>query len=85
MPPSTLHYLIQRRLLPPQLKINGGRSAYWLEHEVEAVIDARIAGASNDQVQALVAKLVAERSANLEYNSKNRATTEMVAVHGGGQ
>ena len=46
---------------PPPLKI-GTRASAWLEHEVEAVNAARVAGKSDDEIRELVEKLVAARS-----------------------
>ena len=47
-------------LLPPRIK--RGRSSFWVESEVGHVIAARIAGASDDEVRALVTRLVTERA-----------------------
>ena len=47
-------------LFPPPVKLTGRCSA-WPEHEVAAIITARIAGRSDDEVRALVARLVAQR------------------------
>jgi prophage regulatory protein len=39
------------------VKISGARAAGWPQHEISAVIDARIAGASDDEIRALVERL----------------------------
>lgn len=48
-------------LFPPPIKLTG-RSSAWVEHEVDAVINARIAGQTNDQIRDLVTRLVAART-----------------------
>lgn len=72
-PPSTFFLEVRNKLLPPP--IHWGRSARWIASEIDAVVAARISGASNDQIRALVEKLVSDR--------KNKAPTEMAAVCGG--
>lgn len=44
----------------PPVKISERWSA-WPEHEVDAILTARIAGASDDELRALVARLVENR------------------------
>ena len=39
----------------------GDRCSTWPEHEVDAIIAARIAGASDDAIRNLVTKLIIER------------------------
>jgi prophage regulatory protein len=39
----------------------GARAVAWPSHEVSAIVTARCAGASDDQIRALVAKLHAQR------------------------
>jgi prophage regulatory protein len=39
----------------------GGRAVGWPEYEVEAILMARIAGKSDDEIRTLVAKLEADR------------------------
>lgn len=57
------HYSdVQRGLLPPPVKI-GPRASAWIDTEIDAVVRARAAGQSDDQIKALVRKLVAERAA----------------------
>lgn len=75
LPPSTLFHLVRIGLLPPQIKMGGGKSAFWLEHEIDTILCARISGATNDEIRALVEKLVSDR--------KNKAPTEMAAASGG--
>ncbi|WP_371185059.1 helix-turn-helix transcriptional regulator [Thalassotalea maritima] len=65
-PRSTLYQHINDGLFPPQLTI-GNRSIAFVEEEVEALIQARIAGKSNEELRKLVADLKSNRS---EYSSK---------------
>jgi prophage regulatory protein len=46
------------KFVPP---IKMARSSYWVEHEVDAILRARVAGATDDQLRALVAELIAQR------------------------
>lgn len=46
-------------MVPP---IHWGKSAMWPTNEVDAIIAARIAGRSDDEIRALVAELVEARS-----------------------
>jgi len=59
----TKNYNDQRiGLFPRPVKI-GARASGWPEHEVQAVIGARIAGKSDDEIRRLVRELVAARGA----------------------
>ena len=58
---STIYRKIKLGLFPKPVQIGGERVA-WPANEVQAVIDARIAGKSDDDVKALVAKLEAART-----------------------
>lgn len=57
---STLWEQVNDGTFPPPIKI-GCRAVGWVETEVEAVIAARIAGRSDEEIRNLVAKLVAAR------------------------
>jgi prophage regulatory protein len=59
---SNFYDLISQGLLPPGVSI-GGRCKAWPDTELEAVNIARAAGRSDDEIRALVKKIVAERSA----------------------
>lgn len=48
-------------LLTPPIKL-GARCSVWPEHEINALLAAEIRGASQDEIRALVNKLVADRS-----------------------
>ncbi|MEJ1381614.1 MAG: AlpA family phage regulatory protein [Candidatus Sedimenticola sp. (ex Thyasira tokunagai)] len=41
--------------------VKRGRSSRWVEHEIDVVIKARIAGKTDDEIRVLVAKLHNER------------------------
>jgi len=51
-------------LLPPRISI-GQRAAGFLKHELEAVIVARAAGRSDEEIKELVTKLVLSREVTL--------------------
>ena len=51
---------VRNGTFPPPIRI-GARASAWLDHELEAVIGAYAAGASDDEIRALVAQLVAAR------------------------
>lgn len=59
---STIYRKIKLGLFPRQVAIGGDRVG-WPANEVQAIIDARIAGKSDDQIKALVADLEAARGA----------------------
>ena len=58
---STIYAQEDAGLFPPSFSL-GARAVGWIESEVDAVISARIAGASSEQIKVLVAELVAARS-----------------------
>jgi prophage regulatory protein len=57
---SKLYADVADGLMPPPVKC-GTRSVAWVEHELDAVIAARVAGKSNDEIRALVVNLKAAR------------------------
>ena len=59
---STLYQKIKDGLFVPPVKI-GPRASGWPSDEVASVQDAIIAGAGNDELRDLVAKLVVQRKA----------------------
>jgi prophage regulatory protein len=48
-------------LMTRPVKTGSGRAVAWPEHELDAIINARIAGASDDEIRKLVGKLHAAR------------------------
>jgi len=59
-PRSTLYLRISQGLWTKPVHL-GARSVGWPAHEVVSLNAARIAGKSNDEIQALVIKLEADR------------------------
>ena len=57
---SSLFLDEQSGLMPPAISI-GDRSVAYLQHEIEAVIQARIEGKTNEQIKALVQELIKQR------------------------
>ncbi len=57
---SGIYAKIKAGLLPPPIKM-GSRISAWIESEVDAVVAARIAGKSDDEIRQLVKDLVAAR------------------------
>jgi prophage regulatory protein len=58
---SSIYRAIDSGLWPHPVKL-GARSVGWPESEVAALIAARIAGKSDDEIRALVQKLTAQRA-----------------------
>ena len=58
---STTYKEIAEGLWPPRVRL-GPRAVGTPEHEADAVIAARVAGKSDDEIRALVRSLVAARS-----------------------
>lgn len=58
---STIYPQIQAGLFPPQFNLGLKRHSVWLDHEVDAVIAARAAGGTDEEVRALVRELVNSR------------------------
>ena len=61
---TSVYARVKRGTMPPPLK--RGRSSFWVEHEVDAVLAAEIAGQSDEELRALVAQLVARRKQPLQ-------------------
>lgn len=58
---STLHVHVAQGILPSPISC-GPRARAWIESEINAVIAARIAGSTPDEIKQLVAKLTAART-----------------------
>jgi prophage regulatory protein len=59
------HYLrIQQGLMPKHVSLGGGYAVAWPADEIAAIINARIAGQSDEQIKALVKMLEQARQAN---------------------
>ena len=63
---SALHDAVADDLLPKLFKILGGRASGIFEHELDEVLTARAAGASDEQVRQIVRRQVAQRRASFE-------------------
>ena len=60
---SSTYRRISQGLFSPPVPLGGGRSVGWPAREVAAINEARIAGWSDAKMRALVAELVAQRTA----------------------
>lgn len=58
---SPLYDKVSRGLFTKPIKL-GERAAGWPEHEVDALIAARVAGATKDQIRRLVDRLHQQRA-----------------------
>lgn len=60
---STFYAKVKDGLMPPPIRLGGerSRSVAWVEREIDAVIAARVAGKSDDEVRDLIRDLVAAR------------------------
>ena len=58
---SSVYLLMSKGLLPKPIQISS-RAVAWLSHETDAIIAARIAGKSDDEIRELVAELMSQRS-----------------------
>lgn len=63
---STEYDKVTKGLMTHPISI-GERSSGWPEHEVDAIIRARIAGWSDDQIRKLVLQLEADRENHAPY------------------
>jgi prophage regulatory protein len=57
---STLFAQIKQGLMPKAIPL-GDRAVGYLQHELDAVLSARIAEQSNEQIKELVKSLIAKR------------------------
>ena len=57
---STVYANVTDQTLTPPIKI-GPRASAWPEYEIDAIIAARIAGKSDDDIRELVNELTAKR------------------------
>ena len=58
---SSVYGHIAKGLLPKPIQISS-RAVAWLSHETDAIIAARIAGKSDDEIRELVTELMSLRS-----------------------
>jgi len=62
---STLYLRIQQGLFTKPVSLSA-RAVGWPSNEVEAIIAARIAGKTDDEIKVLVLKLEADRKGGLQ-------------------
>ena len=58
---SSVYGHVAQGLLPKPIHI-GARAVGWLSHETDAILSARIAGKSTDEIRALVLTLMSQRA-----------------------
>lgn len=61
IPKSTMHHYVKHVLLPKPIRL-GSRAVGFLSDEIDAVMNARIAGKSDAEVKTLVAELEKRRA-----------------------
>lgn len=66
---TKLYELIKNGLFTPPVDL-GGRLAAWPDIEVDAIIHARIAGKTDDEIKALVCELISQRTAETGIGRK---------------
>jgi prophage regulatory protein len=66
---STIYEDIHRGIFPKPVSL-GARAVGWPQHEVEAINRARLAGAGNDELRALVERLHQARQAGAHVNDQ---------------
>lgn len=57
---SSLHKAVHDGVLPPPIQL-GARWSAWPSTEIDSIVQARIAGLSNDEIRELVKELLAKR------------------------
>jgi prophage regulatory protein len=62
---ATFYSRISQGLCTRPVKI-GARGSRWPEHEIEAIVAARVAGRSNEEIRTLVEELHARRLSNFD-------------------
>jgi len=62
---STFFTHIKKGLVAPGINL-GDRAVGYLQHELDAVLSARIAGCSNEEIKLLVKNLIEERQAGFK-------------------
>lgn len=58
---SSVYGQISKGLFPKPIQI-GSRAVAWLSHETDAILSARIAGKSDDEIRELVIELTNQRA-----------------------
>ena len=76
---STFHVHLARGLWTRPIAL-GARAVAWPEREIEALLAARIAGATSDQLRQLVERLHAERRRAATMLERNLSRTHLADV-----
>lgn len=58
---SAMHEAVADQLLPQLFKVLGSRASGCFEHELDEVLEARAAGATDEQVRAIVRRQIERR------------------------
>ncbi len=56
---SAVYSMVKAGTFPAPIKF--GRSSVWPDHEIDAIVSAHIAGSNEDEIRALVQRLVEQR------------------------
>jgi len=59
-PDSTIYEHVKQGLLTPPVNL-GGNTSGWPEHEIESINGARLSGATDADIRALVVRLIEQR------------------------
>jgi prophage regulatory protein len=70
---SGLYYKVSRGLLPKPVRI-GARAVGWVDVELQAIIRARVAGRSEEDIRTLVKQLETARQSEVEQPLVEQAT-----------
>ncbi len=74
LPKSSFYEKIKQGLMPPPISL-GERAVAWVDFEIDAVNRALLAGASKEDIKALVLNLVEQRIQRFEDNLKKMTRT----------
>ena len=72
---SGIYAGMKKGVFPPSIKL-AGRTCAWLEHELEALNAARMAGKSEAEIEEVILELVAKRPVKYVTLMRNMGTTE---------
>lgn len=75
---TKLYDQIKKGLMPSPIKL-GSHSVGWAKHEVDALVAARIAGKTDDDVKVIVTKLEALRP-HISAKTDEQITKEVVQI-----
>lgn len=78
---ASVYNAVRDGLLTQQIR-TGQRSVGWPSHEVEAIVAARIAGKTNDEIRALVRELHAQRQQSVQPDPTQHISQLTAAILG---